>query len=125
MEVRKETTMIDKLLLALRNRGHRITVIKDGDSQRPQLGVAHPQEEDRRAAALKQWGIDPAAPRSERPATIDEPLPQRAQTILSYRLDPALRRRLDSSMGPPAGSRPRSQQGAAEEAGVRIEPGEQ
>lgn len=113
--------MIDKLLLALRNQGHRVAVIRP-DGSREQLGVSHPEEQDRRANVLKQWGIDPASPRREQPATIDEPLPQRTQTILSYRVDPALRQRLATGVGSEGGSRVRNQPGKADEAPVRADP---
>ncbi|HYD80193.1 MAG TPA: hypothetical protein VEC06_10325 [Paucimonas sp.] len=113
--------MIEKLLLALRNNAHRVAVIKTESGTREVLGVAHPEEQDRRAGVLKQWGIDPASPRQEPPATIDEPLPQRTQTILSYRLDPALRRRIDTGIGEPADSRVRNRPGKKDEANLRGE----
>jgi hypothetical protein len=113
--------MIGKLLLALRNDGHRVAVIKTEGSTREQLGVTHPEEQQRRVKALKQWGIHAASPRHDAPATIDEPLPQRSQTILSYRVEPALRQRLDTGMGKPAESRAQADKRAPGEADVRVD----
>jgi hypothetical protein len=116
--------VIDKLLLALRNDGHRVSVIRREGETRVQLGVRHPDsqadEQERRARVLRQWGTGTDSPRREAPATIDEPLPQRTQTILSYRVDPALRQRLDSGTGLPAQSRTASR--AAPRADADLDP---
>lgn len=108
--------MLLKLLLALRNNAHRVEVVHINGEKRPVLGVSHPEEEDRRAAILKQWGKTAESPRKDRPATINEALPQRAQTILSHRLAPELRRRIDTGMGEPADSRKKHISGQREQA---------
>jgi hypothetical protein len=86
---------------SLRNDADQVTEIQlDGDV-RPVLGTAHPDDADKRARVLRRWG-QPASPRAERLATIDEPLPQRTQTILSHEVDPALRDRLNGGGQAPA-----------------------
>jgi len=101
--------MLLKILLALRNNAHRVNVIKVNGEARTQLGVSHPEEENRRAAVLRQWGVTSGSPRAEPPATIDEPLPQRTQTILSHRLPPELRQRINTGMGGVSDSRAKRQ----------------
>lgn len=104
--------MPKKILLGLRNNGHEVNVVTPGGG-RPVLGRSHPDEEDARVAILRQWGIRSHDPRAEAPATLDEPLDQRTQTILSHRLEPALRRRLDTGMGAPAHPRRDGREAAA------------
>ncbi|MFL6652837.1 MAG: hypothetical protein ACJ8J7_16305 [Sulfurifustaceae bacterium] len=97
--------------LGLRADRHVLSVIKQNGRTREQLGVAYPQESDPRRRILKQWGIDDASPRRTDPDTIDLPLARRTQTILSYQLNPALRRQLNTGMGSLSGSRRDSQSG--------------
>lgn len=108
--------MIVKLLLGLRNNGHQVNVVKVNGETRPALGRSHPEEEDRRANVLRQWGMDAGSPRRERLATIDEPLPQRTQTILSHQVGPELRQRLNSGVGGAADSRQRNLPGTKQQA---------
>lgn len=110
--------MLLKLLLGLRDGRQRVEVVRLNGRSRPELGRTHPQDEDRRAAILKHWSIAAESPRKDSPATIDEALPKRAQTILSYRVAPELRQRLDSGMGPLAASRKDQLAGKREEAAV-------
>lgn len=110
--------MILKLLLGLRNNRHQVDVVKINGESRPVLGTSHPQEEDKRMAALKAWGMQTESPRKERLATIDEPLPQRMQTILSHRLPPELRQRVNSGMESLADSRMKNLPGAKERVGL-------
>jgi hypothetical protein len=88
--------MLTKLFLALRNNRHQVKVIKLNGETRSQLGRSHPEEDNRRANAVRQWGMNPDSPRHQPLATIDEPLPRRTQTILSHQLDAELRERIDS-----------------------------
>ena len=81
-----------------------VTEITLNGENRPVLGVARPNEADKREAVLRRLGYRPS-PRGEPLATIDEPLPQRSQTILSYEVDPDLRDRLNGGAGPQARSR--------------------
>lgn len=108
--------MLLKLLLGLRNNAQQVEVVRINGEKRPVLGRSHPQEEARRAAVLKHWGIDAVSPRQDRPATIDEALPQRTQTILSHRLQPELRQRIDSGTDLPAESRLKNRPGHVETA---------
>lgn len=111
--------MLLKLLLGLRNRAHRVDVVKINGESRPVLGTSHPQEEARRAAVLKHWQIAVESPRKEKQATIDEALSQRTQTILSHQLPPELRRRLDSGTGGLTDSRLKNVPGPQEQADLR------
>lgn len=90
--------------LELRDDNHEVTEVTLNGTTRPVLGVAHPNEADRRARLLRRLGYRPS-PREEHLATIDEALPQRNQTILSYEVDAALRQRLNGGAGPLASSR--------------------
>ena len=111
--------MLLKLLLGLRNHAHRVDVVKINGESRPVLGTSHPQEEaeeTRRAAVLKNWNIAAVSPRKERHATIDQALPQRSQTILSHRLPPKVRQRIDTGMGTLADSRVKNLPGRQEQA---------
>lgn len=83
----------------------RLSVIKMPDSARLVLGQSEPATDDRRARAAAQWGAGSAPPRRSAPATIDVPLPPRVQTVLSYRLEPALARQLTGGASPPPASR--------------------
>jgi len=80
-------------------------VLKLSSSHRPVLGLSRPEKDERRAQAILRWGHpdNPAQPKP--PATIDTPLPPRLQTLLSYRVDQALRHRLHGEIGPMPGSR--------------------
>lgn len=112
--------MILKLLLGLRNNRHQVDVVKVNGESRPVLGTSHPQEENKRVEALKAWGMQAESPRKERLATIDEPLPQRTQTILSHRLTPELRQRVNSGMGTLADSRMKNLSGAKDRADLAL-----
>jgi len=112
--------MLLKLLLGLRNGAHRVQVVKLNGETRPVLGKSHPQEENRRAAVLKQWGMQAESPRAQPPQTIDEALPRRSQTILSHRLAPELRRRIDAGVGQAADSRLKNQPGKREQADLDV-----
>lgn len=108
--------MILKLLLGLRNNRHQVDVVKINGETRSVLGTSHPQEENKRVEVLRHWGMQATSPRQERLATIDEPLPQRTQTILSHRLSPELRQHVNSGMGALADSRMKNLPGTKERA---------
>jgi len=91
--------------LGLRYNRHLLSLVKLGDQPRPVLGVAYPEDTDRRARIPIQWGQATQSPRRSEPATIDLPLPQRTQTILSYQVNPQVRAALDGEPGPLVGSR--------------------
>jgi hypothetical protein len=82
-----------------------VNLIRAPGSPRIVLGESEPLDDDRRARAATQWGTPMPAPRKQPLATIDTPLPARAQTILSYGLDPATRRLLDGGASPSPVSR--------------------
>ena len=97
--------MIVKVLLGMRNQAQRVDVVQVNGFTKPVLGTAHPQEDNRRQDVQKQWDGSRQTPRPQALATIDEPLPKRAQSILSYRVDTQLRQRLNTGMGRLADSR--------------------
>lgn len=111
--------MLTKLFLALRNNGHQVDVVRINGETRPVLGRSHPEEEDRRANILRQWGMRPESPRHQPLATIDEALPQRTQTILSHQLPPELRARLNGVPARPAESRKKNTPGREERVFLR------
>lgn len=111
---------LTRLLLGLRNHGHQVGIVQPNGAPRPVLGTAQPGEERRRAAVLAAWGIDPDTARQPVAATIDQPLAQRTQTILAYRLAPEQRRRLDPGGGQ-AGNAPR-RPGPARPATAALDP---
>lgn len=90
--------MLLDILLNLRNGRERVSVIQRVDSPRPELGTAYPNEDDRRASILGYWRWVEQPTRIEAPATIDEPLPTRTQTILSYRVPPEVRRAINGDV---------------------------
>lgn len=96
--------MLLEILLNLRNGRERISVVLRNGHTRPELGIAHPQEDDRRVSIPSLWGITGHVSRAEPPATIDEPLPVRSQTILSYRVPEDVRRAIDDRQDPSSAS---------------------
>ena len=90
--------MLLDILLNLRNGRQRVSVIHRVDSTRPELGTAHPNEDDRRASIAGDWGRAEHVTRAEPPATIDEPLPTRTQTILSYRVPENVRKAINGEV---------------------------
>lgn len=90
--------MLLDILLNLRNGRERISVIHRVGQFRPELGIAHPDEDTRRASIPGHWGWVEQPTRIEAPATIDEPLPTRTQTILSYRVPPEVRRAINGDV---------------------------
>ncbi|HWU84173.1 MAG TPA: hypothetical protein VN028_02430 [Rhodocyclaceae bacterium] len=87
------------LMLALRNGRERVSVIQPNGSQRPVLGTQSPQEDNRRAMIAERLDLQTHRGRQvEAPATIDEPLPVRTQTILSYRLPREVRARINGEV---------------------------
>lgn len=90
--------MLLEVLLNLRNGRERISVIHRPGATRPELGTAHPQEDVRRASIPGYWGWTRQGSRKEPLATLDEPLPTRAQTILSYRLPAEVRRAINGDV---------------------------
>lgn len=89
--------MLLKVLLALRGQRHQVKVARINGATRPELVRSHPDEENRRAAAVAAWGGKPS-PRQQPLDTVDEPLPRRSQTILSHRLPPAVRERIETGI---------------------------
>lgn len=92
-----------KILLGLRK--PQLELVQVNGSTRQVLGTAYPQEDQRRQEIQQRWGGVSQNPRRQQLASIDEPLPQRTQTILSYQVDVNLRHRLNTGMGRLASSR--------------------
>lgn len=90
--------MLLQLLLRLRNQQERVKVILREGHTRPELGIAQPQEDDRRASLPELWGRESHPTRQEPLATIDEPLPVRTQTILSHEVPDNVRRALNGDV---------------------------
>jgi hypothetical protein len=91
--------------LGLRNDQHLLGIIRQNGHTHVKLGVAYPQDSNPRQQILTNWGRDASSPRQAEAATIDMPLPRRAQAALGYQLNPALRQELASGFGPLAQSR--------------------
>ena len=106
--------MFQPFQLGLRFNRHMVSVIRPPGRSRDLLGVAYPDDANPRLRILAQWGIDARSPRVTDLATVDIPLPRRAQAILSYQLGPDLHQRLDTGMGPLADSRLRNAPGMRE-----------
>ena len=81
--------------MSTRDRGGRkkVKLIKINTPSEPAivLGIAHPSQDQSRNYAAGEIPV----PAGERPANIDVPLPVREQTILSYRVSPAVRQVLN------------------------------
>ncbi len=90
--------MLLDILLNLRNGRERISVIHSAGHLRPELGTAHPNEDIRRASVPGHWGWIEQATHIEAPATIDEPLPTRIQTILSHRVPEDVRKAINGDV---------------------------
>lgn len=105
--------MTIKRLLGLRNHMQRVDLVQLEGSSRPVLGSAYPQhdEMERRSHIQQQWDHHTPSPRGPRLATIDQPLDQRTQTALYYRVGPEVRQRLNGSARPVS---PRKEGQAAE-----------
>lgn len=97
--------MLIEVLLNLRRGDAPVSVIQREGQSRPELGTAHPYEDVRRATLPALWGLIQHPTRAEPPATIDVPLPQRTQTILSYRVPEATQRALRADPTPPPAGR--------------------
>lgn len=112
--------MTIKRLLGLRNHMQRVDLVQLEGSPRPVLGSAYPQhdEMDRRSHIQQAWDHHALAPRGPRLATIDEPLDQRTQSILYYRVGEQVRQRLNGS-GRPA--LPRNEDQPVEQVGLAPE----
>lgn len=82
----------------LRDGRDRVSVITLNGETRPQLGISHPQEDNRRSEAASYWGHAPRSPRQQPLATVDEPLPVRTQTILSHELAPEIAQAVNSGV---------------------------
>ncbi len=90
--------MLLETLLNLRNGRERVTVIHRPGSSRPELGTSHPQEDTRRASIPAAWGWAGHGGRVESAVTIDEPLPKRTQTALSYRVPADVRQAINGDV---------------------------
>ncbi|MFZ6675491.1 hypothetical protein [Undibacterium sp. Xuan67W] len=103
-----------KILLGLRNNAHKVEVIQPNDETRPVIGKRSPEETNRRLNAAKQWDVRVEAPRQPSLSTIDQPLDQRSQTILSYQVSATMRQQLNGGHGKLADSRRHNQKGSTE-----------
>jgi hypothetical protein len=97
--------MLLEVLLNLRRGRERCAVIQREGHTRPELGIAHPQEDERRVSLPGLWGWEQHPTRAEAPPTIDEPLDTRTQTILSYQLPEHVRAAILRRETTPASSR--------------------
>ncbi|MDB5888399.1 MAG: hypothetical protein JWM03_1271 [Rhodocyclales bacterium] len=90
--------MFVKLLMQLREGRDEVSVVRPNGTNRVVLGTRQPDDDTRRVSVVRQWGEGRAAPRQSAPGAIEEPLPQRTQTILSYSLPPALRDEINGGL---------------------------
>lgn len=72
--------------LGLRFNQHEVSLVKTNGNQREQLGVAYPDDADKRAKIMTHWGQNTQSPRRPELNSITQPLPKRAQAILSYKI---------------------------------------
>jgi len=114
--------------LDLRYNKHLLSLIKLGDRPREVLGMAYPEDSDRRARIPTHWGQSTQSPRHIEQATIDLPLPVRAQTILSYQVNAQARAEINGGITPLTQSRRDEQPGpkqrlhlGTEHAGLPVE----
>ncbi len=91
--------------LNLRSDGCVVSLIRTDQNARVELGIAYPQEDNRRERVPAGFGIDDRSPRTAELATINIPLSPRTQTILSYRLPPEIRRQVNAELSPLVHSR--------------------
>lgn len=85
--------------MGLRGDRHMVSLIRQNDQQQVQLGMAYPEEGNRRHRILEQWGITQRSPRQESPDTVDLPLAQRSQAILFWQVSPGMRQQLATGQG--------------------------
>lgn len=97
--------------LGLRKNHHTVTVIKLPGRQPAVLGTAQPDDDERRARILANWGVSAPSPRQSGEATINLPLPVRTQTILSYQVNPTVQATLNGGVTPLVQSRRDNQSG--------------
>lgn len=86
----RRTEPTDETLLQLPD-GTRVTLVQPNGTTRAVLGTREPADhgdEARRARVLAAWGIAPRSPRQPVAAAIEEPLPLRTRTALTYELPP-------------------------------------
>ncbi|RDU94724.1 hypothetical protein DWV00_32490 [Trinickia dinghuensis] len=81
--------------LRLRGDAHRVEIIVPNGTTQPVMGTREPGDEDARAATIEHAGGAGRSPRQEVPVSIEQPLPQRVQTVLTHRLPRAVQERLD------------------------------
>ena len=78
--------------LELRDGRQTVTLVRPNGSPRPVLGTQSPLEDDRRARVAESLQVSSHQGRpAEKPATIEEALPVRSQTILSRGIPPEVR----------------------------------
>ena len=97
--------MTRRFHLGLRFNHHMVSLLKVPGESREVLGVAYPQEFDRRAQILHYWAIDAQSPRVGELNTVNLPLETRAQTALYYQVNEATRAQLDHRTTPLTQSR--------------------
>lgn len=84
--------------LGLRDNAHEVQVIVPNGSTQPVLGTRHPDSQNIRADTISQGNTARMSPRQQDAATIDLPLPERTQTMLSYRLPAAVQARINGGL---------------------------
>lgn len=79
--------------LGLRHYRHMVSHLRDTGRVRDRLGVAYPDDHDRRGRVLEQWGIERSSPR-EPPPSATIPVPRRVQAALAPRVAPSVQKQL-------------------------------
>lgn len=108
--------------LGLRKNHHTVTVIKLPGRQPAVLGTAQPDDDDRRARILANWGVYAPSPRQTGEATINQPLPVRSQTLLYYQVNPTVQTTLDGGVTPLVQSRRDNQSGPQQRVHLGTDP---
>lgn len=104
--------------LALRNDRQMAKLVRPDGTPRPVLGTQTPEEDNRRAMITERLQIRGHAARQvDKPATIDEPLPVRSQTQLSYHLPPEIRQLVNGGVTDAISASRKTQ----DNIGVRVE----
>jgi hypothetical protein len=88
---------MDSPRLGLREQAHEVRLVQVENHPYPSLGRSYPPMADLRLHTVLNWDVVERGPRSGKPATVDMPLDQRSQTILSHQVAPAVEQKLDRS----------------------------
>lgn len=81
--------------LGLREQAHEVRLVQVENRPYPSLGRSYPPMADLRLHTVLNWDVVERGPRNAKQVTVDVPLDQRSQTILSHQLTPEIEQQLD------------------------------